>query len=163
VEELQPLGGVGAAEVDDVHDLLGLHRLEDALVRRGAGEAEERAEVVEVPAGGGELGGPGRGAGQEQRPAQARPRPERAARQRLGEGGGDALHGVAVGRRERRDVLERGVGGVEAARGGGGGAVEEEVDEAEAALVGEEEKGRERKRARQRELGGGGSGFVGPR
>ncbi|KAG2575442.1 hypothetical protein PVAP13_7KG380870 [Panicum virgatum] len=74
---------------------------------------------------------------QEQRPAEARPGLERAARQGLGEGGGDALHGVDVGGGERGDVLERGVGGVEAA-GGGGGAVEEEVDEAEAALVGAE-------------------------
>ena len=58
------LRGLGAAEVDDVHELLL-----DAPVGGGASEAEERAEVEEVAPRGSELGGHGPSPGQEQRAA----------------------------------------------------------------------------------------------
>lgn len=63
------LRGLGAAEVDDVHELLRLHGLQDALVGGGASESEERAEVEEVAPRGSELGGRGPSPGQEQRAA----------------------------------------------------------------------------------------------
>ena len=50
------LRGLGAAEVDDVHELLRLHALLDAPVGGGASEAEEQAKVEEVAPRGSELG-----------------------------------------------------------------------------------------------------------
>ena len=68
----EPLGGVGVAKVDDVHDLPRLHRLQDGLVRSGAGEAQQLARGRGSAGSCAELAALGPTAGQGQRPDEAR-------------------------------------------------------------------------------------------
>nr|ACN35782.1 unknown [Zea mays] len=140
VEQRDPLHrvGGGAGEVDDVHEPLPLHGLQDGVVGGEVGQLHEGQHVEEVAPRGGHqvrLRGAARPRGQ-QRPRQAWHQVEQLPRQRVGEDGGEALQRVRrVQRRQLRDLLKVEVGAVEGARRHLRRALVQQADEAQALLV----------------------------